>query len=137
MASHITADNDPKSGLAGIFPSLHELSHGQSFLSLIESRFMTPGLYLMDEPESALSFQGQLRLLGLIHHGVAAGAQFILATHSPMLMRARAATLYELDENGARQVDYDEIAAVGLWRRFLDEPDGLLEVLYADEDDDD
>jgi predicted ATPase len=136
MASHITADNDPAGGLARIFPNLHDLSHGQSFLSLIESRFMTPGLYLMDEPESALSFQGQLRLLRLIHDGVAAGVQFILATHSPILMRAHAATLYELDDNGARRVEYDDIGAVGLWRRFLDEPDGLLEMLYADEDDD-
>ena len=91
----------------------------------------------MDEPESALSFQGQLQLLRVIHDGVAAGAQFILATHSPILMRARAATIYELDDDGVRQLSYDDVTAVGLWRRFLDEPDRLLQILYRDDDPDD
>ena len=137
MATRITTDDDPAGGLAGIFPGLHDRSHGQSFLSLIESRFTTAGLYLMDEPESALSFQGQLQLLRVIHDGVAAGAQFILATHSPILMRATAATIYELDDDGVRQLSYDDVTAVGLWRRFLDEPDRLLQILYRDDDPDD
>ena len=88
MASHIASDNDSTTGIASLFPALHDRSHGQSFLSLMESRFLQPGLYLMDEPESALSFHGQLQLLRLIHHGVASGSQFVLATHSPVLMRA-------------------------------------------------
>ena len=88
MASHIASDNDSTTGIASLFPALHDRSHGQSFLSLMESRFLQPGLYLMDEPESALSFHGQLQLLRLIHDGVASGSQFVLATHSPVLMRA-------------------------------------------------
>ncbi len=115
------------------FETLHDRSHGQSFLALMESRFMTPGLYLMDEPESALSFQGQLQLLRLMDDGVAEGAQFVLATHSPILMRARGAVIYELDETGQHRVDDEDVTAVGLWRRFLDEPDALLAVLYADD----
>jgi predicted ATPase len=86
MASHITLDRDH--GVAEMFPDLHSRSHGQSFLTLIEDRFSSPGIYIMDEPESALSFEGQLKLLRFMHDGVAAGAQFIVATHSPMLMRA-------------------------------------------------
>lgn len=100
MASQIALDDDPATGVAAMFPNLHDRSHGQSFLTLIESRFAGPGLYLMDEPESALSFQGQLQLLRLIHDGVAAGAQFILATHSPILMRAEGATIIQLDDAG-------------------------------------
>jgi predicted ATPase len=134
MASHIVSDNDARSGIASLFPALHDRSHGQSFLSLMESRFLQPGLYLMDEPESALSFQGQLQLLRLIHDGVAEGSQFVLATHSPILMRAAGAVIFELDDNGMRRTDYDDVTAVVLWRRFLEQPDAILSVLYADDD---
>jgi predicted ATPase len=134
MASRIASDNDPRSGIASLFPALHDRSHGQSFLSLMESRFMTSGLYLMDEPESALSFQGQLQLLRLIHEGVATGAQFVLATHSPILMRAEGAIIYELGDAGVDCVEYDDVVAVALWRRFLAEPESLLSILYADDD---
>lgn len=134
MASHIAADNDPKYGIAKLFPNLHDRSHGQSFITLIQSRFASEGLYIMDEPESALSFQGQLQLLRFIYDGIADGAQFVIATHSPILMHAPSATVYELDDNGAHRVDYDDITAVALWRRFLADPDPLLDVLYSDDD---
>jgi len=99
MASHIATDTGPH-GIASMFPDLHGRSHGQSFLTLIERRFATVGLYVMDEPESALSFHGQLQLLRAIHDGVVAGSQFIVATHSPMLMCAAGATLVEFSDAG-------------------------------------
>jgi predicted ATPase len=133
MATHIANDDDPRYGIKALFPDLHGRSHGQSFLDLISSRFSTPGLYLMDEPESALSFQGQLRLLRFIHDGVAAGAQFVLATHSPLLMRAGDALIYQFDDDGITRAAYDDLEVVNLWRRFLDSPDRILETLYGEE----
>ena len=130
MASHIAQDG----GLGSSFPDLHARSHGESFLSLIEHRFGGPGLYLMDEPESALSFQGQLRLLRYMYDGLRDGAQFIIATHSPLLMRMPGALLYELSDRGIHECAYDDLTVVGLWRRFLDSPERLLDVLFSDEE---
>jgi predicted ATPase len=133
MASHIATDNDPRYGIAKMFPDLHGRSHGESFLALIEARFDRPGLYLLDEPESALSFQGQLRLLRWIHDGLAAGSQFVVATHSPLLMRMPEAVIYELGDGGAERCEYDDLAVVNLWRRFLDFPDRILQTLFSDD----
>jgi predicted ATPase len=88
----------------------------------------------MDEPESALSFHGQLQLLRLIRDGVREGAQFVVATHSPILMHAAGAFIYELDDDGPHLVDYDDVEAVGLWRRFMDDPERILQRLYDDTD---
>jgi predicted ATPase len=134
MASHIAQDDHPDYGVAKMFPDLHGRSHGESFLTLIEHRFDTPGLYVMDEPESALSFQGQLRLLRLIHDGLQDGSQFVLATHSPLLMRMPGAIIYELDDNGIRSCEFEQLAVVNLWRRFLTAPERVLDVLLSDDD---
>ncbi|MGI9028641.1 MAG: AAA family ATPase [Ilumatobacteraceae bacterium] len=133
MASYIARDDDARAGVAALFPDLHGRSHGQSFLELIQSRFSSPGLYVMDEPESALSFHGQLQLLRFIHDGVAGGAQFVLATHSPLLMRAGGGVIYELADDGISRTSYDDLEIVGLWRHFLDAPERVLDVLYADD----
>lgn len=133
MATHIAQD-DPQYGITQMFPDLHSRSHGESFLTLIEHRFAGPGLYLLDEPESALSFQGQLGLLRFIHDGVKEGAQFVIATHSPLLMRMPGALIYELDDRGIHACDYDDLNVVGLWRRFLESPERLLEVLFSNEE---
>ena len=133
MATHITRDTG--FGVASMFPDLHSSSHGESFLSLIESRFARQGFYVMDEPESALSFQGQLRLLRVIHDGMADGSQYVIATHSPLLMRMPGATIYELGPEGIHRRDYEELTVVNLWRRFLDAPETILETLFADDDD--
>lgn len=119
MASHIHED----SGLLQIFPDLHHRSHGESFLTLIESRMTGDGLYFLDEPESALSFHGQLKLLAAIDGAVAAGAQFIVATHSPVLMALPGAVIYEFDGQGAHRTEWSEVESVELWRSFLDAPD--------------
>jgi predicted ATPase len=136
MATHIA--NDPElQKLKTPFPELHARSHGQSFLALADSRFADRGLYLMDEPESALSIQGQMRLLRLVHDGVARGAQFVLATHSPLLMSLPGALIYELSDDGIERVAYDEVRAVGLWRTFMANPDRLLDPLLSEDDDSD
>lgn len=133
MATHISRDN-AEDGLAFYFPNLHSRSHGESFLSLIEHRFAGRGFYVMDEPESALSFHGQLQLLRVIHDGIRDGSQYVIATHSPLLMRMPGARIYELGADGTRQRDYDDLTVVHLWRRFLEAPERLLETLFADDE---
>ncbi|MBO0686357.1 MAG: AAA family ATPase [Candidatus Dormibacteraeota bacterium] len=88
--------------------SLHQQSHGEAFLALLQHRFGTRGLYILDEPEAALSPTRQLAMLGLMHDLAVAGSQFVVATHSPILMAFPEATLYLLDEGGIRRVGYEE-----------------------------
>jgi predicted ATPase len=132
MATHIQRDDDPASGVAVLFPDLHHRSHGESFLTLIDSRMSNDGLYLLDEPESALSFHGQLKLLATMHHACANGAQYIIATHSPLLMSYPGAVIYEFDDTGAHKVDYDDVTTVSLWRTFLESPDRYFRHLFED-----
>lgn len=129
MATYIETD-DPMYGVKSLFPDLHHRSHGESFLALIESRVTSDGIYFLDEPESALSFHGQLKLLYAMRLAVHEGAQFILATHSPLVMAYPGATIYELTEDGARTVAYDDVDAVRLWRSFLDAPERFLRHLF-------
>ena len=77
-------------------PSLHEMSHGESFLEVLRTRFGSPGLYCLDEPEAALSFSAQLALVGTLHELAEGGAQILCATHSPLLAALPGATLLEL-----------------------------------------
>jgi predicted ATPase len=107
-------------------PSYHRMSHGESFLEVAQSWFSEPRLFVLDEPEAALSFTGQLALVQAMLDGLAAGAQFILATHSPLLMAFPGALLYELDDSGLTARSYDELAVVGLWRNFLEAPERFL-----------
>ena len=132
MATHITLDDDIFSGVASLFPDLHHRSHGESFLTLIDSRMSDDGLYLLDEPESALSFHGQLKLLATMHDACANGAQFVIATHSPMLMAYPGARIYEFDDDGARDVSFDDVSVVGLWRTFVESPDRFFRHLFED-----
>lgn len=102
-------------------------------MDLIKSRFEGPGLFVLDEPESALSFIGQLQLLRIMHDGVQSGAQFVLATHSPILMAFPGAAIYALTDAGITRTRYDDLEVVQLWRGFLDEPDSFLHHLFADD----
>lgn len=131
MATHIATD-DPHYGVRAMFPDFHGESHGESFIDLALSRFTRQGLYVLDEPESALSLQGQLKLLRIMHDGCAEGSQFIVATHSPVLMAFPCATIVELDEEGAHVRPYDDVLAVQLWRRFLEDPPSFLRHLLED-----
>ncbi|SFB60116.1 Predicted ATPase [Amycolatopsis marina] len=117
----------------GVSP--HERSHGESFLDLVIHRFGPNGLYVLDEPESALSVRGCLSLITRIADLVAQGSQFVIATHSPVLLAAPGARILQIDDDGAiEQVHYDQALPVALTRRFLNEPEAFLRYLLDDRD---
>lgn len=101
-------------------------SHGESFFRLFQSRFVPGGLYLLDEPETPLSPMKQLALVAMLKEMVAQNSQFIIATHSPILMAFPGATLLSFDEVPVRQVRYDELEHVQLMRSFLNDPERYL-----------
>ena len=101
-------------------------SHGQSFLRLFQSRFVPDGLYILDEPEAALSPQSQLALIALIADGVAQSSQFIIATHSPIVLAYPGATLISFDRDPPAPVSFEELEHVSLMRSFLNDPNVYL-----------
>ncbi len=101
-------------------------SHGQSFLRVFRERFVPGGLYLIDEPEAALSPQSQLALLMMIRELEQADGQFIIATHSPILLAYPGATIYSCDETPIEAVPYDSLAHVTFTRDFLRDPQRYL-----------
>jgi predicted ATPase len=107
-------------------------SHGQSFLRLFQSRFVPGGLYLLDEPEAPLSPQSQLGLMAMIADMVAQDAQFIIATHSPILMAYPGATIVSFDEVPASVVAYEALGSVRLVREFLVAPERYLGRMLED-----
>ncbi len=111
--------------------SLHEQSHGESFIALLVNRFGGNGLYLLDEPEAALSPQRQLSALALIHSLVNDDSQFIIATHSPILMAYPEAYIYQFFPDGTKRVDYYETEHYQVMRNFLTNPKRMLDVLLA------
>jgi predicted ATPase len=114
--------------------SLHEQSHGESFLALVINRFNGSGFYVLDEPEAALSPARQLALLALMHDLVSDGAQFVIATHSPILMAYPHAAIFQMSEDGPYEIAYRDTEHFTITRRFLNDPEGMLEiVLNGDE----
>jgi len=109
--------------------SLHEQSHGESFMALAMNRFHGKGLYILDEPEAALSPSRQLALLARIHELIQEDSQFIIATHSPILMAYPNAILYLLEENGPRELSYTETEHFEVTRDFLNNHEKMLKVL--------
>jgi predicted ATPase len=101
-------------------------SHGQSFLKLFRSRFVPGGLYLLDEPEAPLSPQSQLGLLAMIAEMVAQQGQFIIATHSPILLAFPGARIYSFDATPVTEVAYETLDHVRLTRDFLNAPEQYL-----------
>ncbi len=112
--------------------SLHAQSHGESFFALMTTRFRGNGFYVLDEPEAALSPQRQLAALTRFHQLVAQDSQFVIATHSPILLAYPGATIYQLSEVGIERVDYDDAEPVTLTRAFLGAPERFLRGLLAD-----
>ncbi len=104
-------------------------SHGQSFLRLFQSRFVPGGLYLLDEPEAPLSPLSQLALIALLKDMVARDAQFIIATHSPILLAFPGARIVTFDELPVREARFDELEHVALTREFLRDPERYLRQL--------
>lgn len=112
--------------------SLHEQSHGESFLAVLMNRFGPGGFYLLDEPEAALSTQNLFTALRRIHDLVGQRCQFIIATHSPVLLAYPGAVIYALGEDGIERVAYDDAPPVRLTRGFLDAPERYLRGLLED-----
>ena len=120
-------EENPGGGSEALF---HEISHGESFLELVVDRFKKKGLWLLDEPESALSFSGCLALLGVLKDKLAeGGSQVILSTHSPLLAALPGATIYEVGEWGLRESAWEDLELVRSWRSFLDAPGRFLRYL--------
>lgn len=105
---------------------LETQSHGESFMALMQSRFVPGGLYLLDEPEAPLSPLRQLALISLLKQMVAQDAQFIIATHSPILLAYPNATILTFDQPPIHSVKYDDLEHVTLTRAFLNDPDVYL-----------
>lgn len=101
-------------------------SHGEGFLQVLAGMTAEAGLYVLDEPESALSFDSCLILLALMRRMLEAGSQILLATHSPLLAALPGARLLQLDEDGVHPVDYDSSDLVTSWRSFLATPEAFL-----------
>ncbi len=117
-------------------PVFHEMSHGESFLGVLGSRFDGPGFYCLDEPEAALSFTSTLTLMGVLADVVQQGAQVLCATHSPVLASLPGATLLEVSEWGLRPTAWEDLQLVGHWRSFLAGPGRYLRHLLDDDTDD-
>ena len=111
---------------------LNARSHGEGFLAFLESRTLERGLWILDEPESALSFRSCLRLLALVDGMTAAGSQVLLATHSPVLASMPGARIYELGDDGFTERAWAELDLVQDWQAFFDDPGRLLHHLLDD-----
>lgn len=110
--------------------SLHEQSHGESFMALVLNRFGGNGLYLLDEPEAALSPSRQLSLLVKINELVKTNSQFIIATHSPLLLAFPDSEILMLDEKGIKSTPYEETEHYFITRQFLNNPKKMLDLLF-------
>jgi predicted ATPase len=116
--------------------SLHEQSHGESFLSLAVNRFRSNGLYILDEPEAALSLQGNLALMRRMHELTSDGSQFVISTHSPILLGYPEARILVLSDGGITETSYQDTEQYELTRSFLDDRDRFLHHLFADDETD-
>lgn len=109
--------------------SLHHQSHGESFMAIVQNRFSGRGVYLLDEPEAALSPMRLLTLLAEIQRLTQMDSQFIIATHSPILMAFPSAEIMEFSSDGIRKVSYKETEHYQITKRFLDNPEQMLHYL--------
>jgi predicted ATPase len=109
--------------------SLHDQSHGEAFMALFLNRFLGDGLYILDEPEAALSPNRQLAMIARLHELVVGGSQFVIATHSPIIMAYPEATIFLLDENGMRKVAYEDTDHFRVMRDFLNHRAAMLREL--------
>jgi predicted ATPase len=113
--------------------SLHEQSHGESFLALVNHKFRAHGLYILDEPEAALSPQRQLSLLARMRTLVNEGSQFLVATHSPILMAFPDALIYQLSSTGIERIAYEDTEHFQITRDFLNNRERYFKHLFSDE----
>lgn len=109
---------------------LLKASHGEAYLDFFKSRIRTGEIYLIDEPETPLSIQNQLTLLSLIDEGVKNNNQFIIATHSPVIMAIPYAKIYQIDQEKMCEITYDEIESVILLKQFMNQKESFFRHLY-------
>src|SRR5689334_17987582 len=107
-------------------PKFHEMSHGESFLSLIEDRFTRAGFYCLDEPESALSFASSLAVVGVLNRLAESGSQVLCATHSPVIAALPGATILEIGDWGIRRTEWADLQLVQNWKSYLEAPQRYL-----------
>lgn len=113
--------------------SLHEQSHGESFLSFFANRLGTNGFFIFDEPEAALSPQRQLSLMVIIHEMCKnSNSQFIIATHSPILLAYPNATIYSCDSDTMTKIEYTDTKHYQITKQFLNNPEQYLQHLLKD-----
>ncbi|MFE5330355.1 AAA family ATPase [Embleya sp. NPDC056575] len=105
---------------------LTEQSHGEGFMTVFDAMLREPGLYLMDEPEAALSFTSCLTLVALMHDLTRTGSQIICATHSPILAATPDADIVEVGDHGIRHTTWGDLQLVDHWRRFMHDPQTYL-----------
>ncbi len=113
--------------------SLHEQSHGESFLALIQNRFTSKGLYILDEPEAALSPQRQLTLLMLLYNLAQKGTQFLIASHSPILLGIPGASILSFDDESINEITYEETESYKITELFINNKQLLLNNLLNNE----
>ena len=137
VATYLDRMRREEGGASALLPyggkSLHEQSHGESFIALIKNRFGRDGLYVLDEPEAALSMRMQLALMRRMHDLAAQGSQFIVSTHSPILLGYPGAKIYFLSETGLRETTFEDTENVELTRAFLDDRDVFFRHLFEDD----
>ena len=135
--SIVTMDKEPDLGGRVIDAyggrSLHEQSHGESFFALLENRFRGRGLYILDEPEAALSPSRQMSFLARMHELIGQQSQFIIATHSPIIMSYPDAWIYAIGPKGLDRVAYEDTEHFQVTRDFLNRPKLMLDVLLGKE----
>jgi predicted ATPase len=132
---HLDAESSPAPPIVDSYGahSLHEQSHGESFLALLHHRFRGNGLYLLDEPEAALSPTKQLSVIRRIHQLVVKNSQFIIATHSPILMAYPGGKILHLDETGSRQVTYEATEHYAVTKEFMNNPTRIVKEVISDD----
>jgi predicted ATPase len=113
--------------------SLHAQSHGESFTALMEHRFRGNGLYILDEPEAALSPSRQMSMLVRMHDLVGQNSQFVIATHSPILMAYPKSWIYQVSSNGLERTAYEDTEHFAITKGFLNRHKGMLEELLRDD----
>ncbi|MDR7086395.1 putative ATPase [Aeromicrobium panaciterrae] len=111
----------------------HAMSHGESFLEVLNSKFDSPSFYCLDEPEAALSFRSTLTLIRVLHDIAAVGGQVLCATHSPVLASMPGARILEIGDWGIRESTWDELELVKHWKAYLDAPMRYLRHTLADD----
>lgn len=137
LASEIDS-RDSEAGGGGLIinsyggKSLHQQSHGESFWALFMNRFGGSGLYILDEPESALSITRQMAMLAQMDKLVNKRSQFIITTHSPIILAYPDATIYQMTPEGINKVKYKETDTYQLYKGFLDNPEQMTSILLGD-----